>query len=190
MLEVATLDIAIASRGVQPKQGARKGFPAIFRASEATLSRSSPVSFQTVPTDPVIKRVETVGRVQPHVKAKVIHPSGETVKIGKSQCLMQLPNLFNRGFPENRPAGRTLHRRISSPEGVRTYPTSGVLSLGRPCGVVPDAVLLNSVLRADIGMIRNRPTPSCVDTRMIPTPFGCILVTRLSWTREVIFKVG
>lgn len=30
------------------------------------------MSFQTVPADPLLKRVETVGRVHPHVKAKII----------------------------------------------------------------------------------------------------------------------
>ena len=33
---------------------------------------ASPVSFQTTPTDPFIKRVETVGKIHPHVKAKII----------------------------------------------------------------------------------------------------------------------
>lgn len=32
----------------------------------------SPVSFQTTPADPLIKRVETVGKIHPHVKAKII----------------------------------------------------------------------------------------------------------------------
>ncbi|EKM61742.1 uncharacterized protein PHACADRAFT_169179 [Phanerochaete carnosa HHB-10118-sp] len=33
---------------------------------------SGPVSFQTVPSDPLVMRVESVGRVHPHVKAKII----------------------------------------------------------------------------------------------------------------------
>ena len=41
----------------------------------------SPVSFQTTPDDPIIKRVETVGRIHPHVKAKIVDPSGNTVPV-------------------------------------------------------------------------------------------------------------
>ncbi|EKM56989.1 uncharacterized protein PHACADRAFT_208155 [Phanerochaete carnosa HHB-10118-sp] len=36
------------------------------------MTETSPVSFQTVPSDPLIMRVESVGRVHPHVKAKII----------------------------------------------------------------------------------------------------------------------
>lgn len=42
----------------------------------------SPVAFQTTPEDDIIKRVETVGKVQPHVKAKIIDESGNIVPVG------------------------------------------------------------------------------------------------------------
>lgn len=42
----------------------------------------SPVSFQTMYDDPIEKRVETVGTVQPHVKAKIVDPSGNVVPLG------------------------------------------------------------------------------------------------------------
>lgn len=42
----------------------------------------SPVSFQTTPDDPIEKRTETVGKVQPHVKAKLIDTDGNIVPIG------------------------------------------------------------------------------------------------------------
>jgi fatty-acyl-CoA synthase len=45
------------------------------------MTETSPVSFQTAPDDPVDKRVATVGRIHPHVEAKVIDPgSGRTVE--------------------------------------------------------------------------------------------------------------
>ena len=44
--------------------------------------RRSPVSFQTTPADTLLQRTETVGKVQPHVKAKVIDGNGEVVPIG------------------------------------------------------------------------------------------------------------
>jgi fatty-acyl-CoA synthase len=44
------------------------------------MTETSPVSFQTAPDDPVDKRVSTVGRIHPHVEAKVVDPdSGRIV---------------------------------------------------------------------------------------------------------------
>lgn len=42
----------------------------------------SPVSFQTTPADSLLQRTETVGKVQPHVKAKLVDPEGKVVPIG------------------------------------------------------------------------------------------------------------
>lgn len=42
----------------------------------------SPISFQTSPDDSLLHRTESVGRVLPHVKAKVIDPMGNTVPVG------------------------------------------------------------------------------------------------------------
>jgi fatty-acyl-CoA synthase len=39
------------------------------------MTETSPVSFQSAPDDPVDKRVATVGRIHPHVEAKVIDPA-------------------------------------------------------------------------------------------------------------------
>lgn len=36
------------------------------------MTETSPVSFQTTPADPLIKRVETVGKIHPHASAKII----------------------------------------------------------------------------------------------------------------------
>ncbi|KAF8828189.1 hypothetical protein HHX47_DHR4000533 [Lentinula edodes] len=46
------------------------------------MTETSPVSFQTTPADPIIKRVETVGKALPHVKAKIIDPKGNVVPVG------------------------------------------------------------------------------------------------------------
>ncbi|KAJ3986184.1 acyl-CoA synthetase [Lentinula detonsa] len=46
------------------------------------MTETSPVSFQTTPSDPIIKRVETVGKVLPHVKAKITDPKGDIVPVG------------------------------------------------------------------------------------------------------------
>ena len=46
------------------------------------MTETSPVSFQSAVNDPIEKRVATVGRIQPHVEAKVIDESGAMVKPG------------------------------------------------------------------------------------------------------------
>lgn len=60
--------------------------------------RVSPVSFQTVPSDPITKRVETVGKVQPHVKAKIIDSGGNTLPIGQPGELCVAGYLLQKGL--------------------------------------------------------------------------------------------
>ncbi|KAJ6449425.1 hypothetical protein C8R47DRAFT_999222 [Mycena vitilis] len=59
---------------------------------------SDPVSFQTTPADPIIKRVETVGRVQPHVKAKLIDPDGNIVPVGMPGEICVAGYLLQKGY--------------------------------------------------------------------------------------------
>ena len=46
------------------------------------MTETSPVSFQTSVDDPVDKRVNTVGRVHPHVQVKIIDDEGRVVPVG------------------------------------------------------------------------------------------------------------
>jgi fatty-acyl-CoA synthase len=46
------------------------------------MTETSPISFQTDPDDPLEKRVETVGRVQPHLECKMVDENGEIVTLG------------------------------------------------------------------------------------------------------------
>jgi fatty-acyl-CoA synthase len=46
------------------------------------MTETSPVSFQTSLQDPLERRVSTVGRVHPHVEARVADPEGRTVALG------------------------------------------------------------------------------------------------------------
>ena len=46
------------------------------------MTETSPVSFQTSVDDPVEKRVNTVGRVHPHVQVKIIDDEGRVVPVG------------------------------------------------------------------------------------------------------------
>jgi fatty-acyl-CoA synthase len=48
------------------------------------MTETSPVSFQTSSSDPIERRVSTVGRVHPHVEAKVVDPEGRIVPPGTS----------------------------------------------------------------------------------------------------------
>lgn len=57
----------------------------------------SPVSFQTTPEDPIIKRVETVGRALPHVKAKIVNDAGDTVPVGTPGEIVVSGYLLHKG---------------------------------------------------------------------------------------------
>lgn len=46
------------------------------------MTETSPVNHQTMPDDPVDKRVETVGRVGPHLEVKIADPDGAPVARG------------------------------------------------------------------------------------------------------------
>ncbi|KAL5476811.1 hypothetical protein ACEPAI_2997 [Sanghuangporus weigelae] len=62
------------------------------------MTETSPVSFQTMSDDPLIKRTETVGRVQPHVKAKVIDPEGNVVPVGTPGEVCISGYLLQKGY--------------------------------------------------------------------------------------------
>jgi len=66
------------------------------------MTETSPVSFQTAPDDPVDKRVSTVGRIHPHVEAKVIDPdSGRILRRGGPGELCTRGYLVMLGYWEN-----------------------------------------------------------------------------------------
>ena len=48
------------------------------------MTETSPVSFQSNTSDPIERRVSTVGRVHPHVEVKVVDEAGNTVPVGTS----------------------------------------------------------------------------------------------------------
>jgi fatty-acyl-CoA synthase len=69
------------------------------------MTETSPVSFQTGRDDPVDKRVATVGRIHPHVEAKVIDPdNGRIVPRGEPGELCTRGYLVMLGYWENQEA--------------------------------------------------------------------------------------
>jgi fatty-acyl-CoA synthase len=46
------------------------------------MTETSPVSFQTTPDDALERRVSTVGRIHPHLEARVINAEGRVVPVG------------------------------------------------------------------------------------------------------------
>jgi fatty-acyl-CoA synthase len=62
------------------------------------MTETSPVSFQSGVDDPLERRVTTVGRVQPHVEAKVVDADGRTVPVGTPGELWTRGYLVMQGY--------------------------------------------------------------------------------------------
>jgi acyl-CoA synthetase (AMP-forming)/AMP-acid ligase II len=56
------------------------------------------VSFQTTPADPIIKRVETVGKALPHVTAKIVDTDGNIVPRGTPGEIRIKGYLVQKGY--------------------------------------------------------------------------------------------
>lgn len=65
------------------------------------MTETSPVSFQTTHKDPLEKRVETVGTVQPHVQAKIVDPEGKVVPVGVPGEICVAGYLLQKGYWED-----------------------------------------------------------------------------------------
>jgi len=71
------------------------------------MTETSPVSFQSGIEDPADRRVSTVGRIHPHVEAKVVDPSsGQIVPWGTTGELLTRGYLVMLGYWENEAATR------------------------------------------------------------------------------------
>lgn len=82
------LRTGIAAGSSVPKELMRK-LHKILNLNELTIcygmTETSPVSCMTRTDDPLVKRIETVGKLQPHVEARVLDPfdHSKTLKIGE-----------------------------------------------------------------------------------------------------------
>ena len=73
-----------------------KAVVAKMHMSEVTIAygmtETSPVSFQSSTSDPLDKRVTTVGRIQPHLEVKMVDATGRVVPVGETG------ELWTRGY--------------------------------------------------------------------------------------------
>ncbi|KAF8886542.1 hypothetical protein BD779DRAFT_1786507, partial [Infundibulicybe gibba] len=75
------------------------------------MTETSPVAFQTTPADPIEKRVETVGRVQPHVRAKLLDPDGNVVPIGTPGEICIAGYLLQKGYWQDEEQTRSVMKK-------------------------------------------------------------------------------
>lgn len=62
------------------------------------MTETSPVSFQSDQTDPIERRVSTVGRIQPHCEVKIVDERGKTLKRGETGELCTRGYLVMKGY--------------------------------------------------------------------------------------------
>ncbi|MCG8491588.1 MAG: AMP-binding protein [Sneathiellales bacterium] len=65
------------------------------------MTETSPVSFQSFVDDPLDKRCSTVGRVHPHLEAKIVDEDGRTVAIGEQGELCTRGYSVMKGYWED-----------------------------------------------------------------------------------------
>src|SRR5690606_7666035 len=64
------------------------------------MTETSPVSAQTTTNDPIAKRLDSVGRLLPHVEAKIVSPvdAHATLPVGQKGELVIAGYLLQRGY--------------------------------------------------------------------------------------------
>ena len=65
------------------------------------MTETSPISFQSCTTDPIERRVATVGRIHPHVEVKIVDAGGRVVPVGTSGELCTRGYSVMRGYWED-----------------------------------------------------------------------------------------
>ncbi|MCR4471573.1 MULTISPECIES: AMP-binding protein [unclassified Burkholderia] len=70
------------------------------------MTETSPVSFQSATTDPLEKRTSTVGRIRPHLAAKIVDPAGAIVPVGQTGELCTKGYAVMLGYWDDEPRTR------------------------------------------------------------------------------------
>ncbi len=65
------------------------------------MTETSPVSFQSSTSDPLEKRTTTVGRIQPHLEARIVDAMGQTLPVGETGELWTKGYSVMRGYWED-----------------------------------------------------------------------------------------
>ena len=65
------------------------------------MTETSPVSFQSSTSDPLEKRTTTVGRIQPHLEARIVDAMGQTLPVGQTGELWTKGYSVMRGYWED-----------------------------------------------------------------------------------------
>lgn len=100
-LDVSTLRTGILAGAPCPIETMRR-VVAELHLPEVTVAygmiETSPVSFQSSVYDPLERRATTVGRIQPHVEAKIVDAAGRIVPVGRQGELCTRGYLVMRGY--------------------------------------------------------------------------------------------
>ena len=96
------------------------------------MTETSPVSFQSSVQDPIERRVSTVGRIHPHVEAKIIDSSGNIVPVGTPG------ELLTRGYSVMRGYWKDPAQTASSIDEARWMHTGDIATLDQEgfCNIV------------------------------------------------------
>jgi fatty-acyl-CoA synthase len=70
------------------------------------MTETSPVSFQSATDDPLEQRTSTVGRIAPHLEAKIVDPAGNTMPVGETGELWTRGYSVMRGYWDDEPRTR------------------------------------------------------------------------------------
>lgn len=84
-MDFSSLRTGIAAGAPVPKQlmeDLRKTLNMVEITNTYGMTETSPASFMTFTDDPIEKRLSTVGRILPHMAAKIVDASGEVVPMG------------------------------------------------------------------------------------------------------------
>ncbi|EON63135.1 hypothetical protein W97_02362 [Coniosporium apollinis CBS 100218] len=81
------------------------------------MTETSPASFMTFTDDPVEKRLSTVGKILPHMKAKIVDAKGEILPIGCRGELCVAGFALQKGYWRN--PEKTAESMITDDDGIR-----------------------------------------------------------------------
>ncbi|KAL4786318.1 hypothetical protein BJX76DRAFT_365965 [Aspergillus varians] len=86
------------------------------QTNKTGLTEASPTCFNAITTDTIETRLQTVGKVMPHAKAKIVDANGSTVPIGQRGELCMAGYQLTKGYWNN--AEKTAETLVTDEEGT------------------------------------------------------------------------